>query len=62
MLSIVFSVIQDYMKESIFMQTKWHLLYCDQNFDVCPVADFIDACPPKHQIKILRFLTLLEEH
>lgn len=44
------------------MEPKWHLLYCDQSVDECPVADFIDACQPKHQIKILRFLSLLEEH
>ena len=27
----------------------------------CPVSEFIDRCRPAHQIKILRFLSLLEE-
>ena len=27
----------------------------------CPVTEFIEACQPKHQVKILRFLSLLEE-
>ena len=44
------------------MLSSWHILYCDGNRDICPVTEFIDACPPKHQVKILRFLTLLEEH
>jgi len=26
------------------------------------VTDFIEACQPKHQIKIIRFLSLLESH
>lgn len=43
------------------MISKWHLLYCDQNSEACPVVDFIDACAPKHQVKILRFLSLLED-
>lgn len=40
---------------------KWHLLYCDREIRRCPVTDFIDECRPKHQVKILRFLGLLEE-
>ena len=40
---------------------KWHLLYCDREIRRCPVTEFIDACLPKHQVKILRFLSLLEE-
>ena len=44
------------------MKNQWHLLYCDQSFDLCPIAEFIDACRPNHQIKIIRFLTLLEQH
>lgn len=43
------------------MDRKWHILYCDQMTQACPVSDFIDACPPRHQVKILRFLGLLEE-
>ena len=43
------------------MDTKWHLLYCDEQLQGCPVTDFIEACRPRHQVKILRFLTLLEE-
>jgi hypothetical protein len=43
------------------MQKQWHILYCDAALTTCPVTDFIDACPPRHQVKILRFLSLLEE-
>jgi hypothetical protein len=39
---------------------KWHILFCDETVQGCPVSEFIDACPAKHQIKILRFLALLE--
>jgi len=40
---------------------KWNILYCDALMKMCPISDFIETCPPKHQIKILRFLELLEE-
>jgi len=40
---------------------KWHILFCDNHIEICPVSDFIDRCPNKHQVKILRFLKLLEE-
>lgn len=43
------------------MERKWHILYCDQQANPCPVTDFIEACAPRHQVKILRFLSLLEE-
>lgn len=43
------------------MTPKWHLLYCDEQLQRCPVTEFIEACMPRHQIKVLRFLTLLEE-
>jgi hypothetical protein len=43
------------------MHKRWHILYCDAAVPACPVTDFIDACPPRHQVKILRFLALLEE-
>ena len=43
------------------MNNKWHILFCDDKQKTCPVSDFIDGCPPKHQIKILRFLSLLED-
>lgn len=43
------------------MNRQWHILYCDQDFSGCPVTEFIDQCQPKHQVKILRFLALLEE-
>ena len=42
------------------MANDWHVLFCDEQARECPVSDFIDACQPKHQIKILRFLALLE--
>jgi hypothetical protein len=41
--------------------SKWHLIYCDQDIQFCPVTDFIESSHPKHQIKIMRFLSLLEE-
>jgi hypothetical protein len=40
---------------------KWHLMYCDRELRSCPVTDFIESSPPKHQVKIVRFLSLLEE-
>jgi hypothetical protein len=27
----------------------------------CPVSEFLDACRPEHQVKVLHFLELLEE-
>lgn len=44
------------------MDQKWHILFCDGNMRTCPVEIFIENCAPKHQVKILRFLNLLEEH
>jgi hypothetical protein len=41
---------------------KWHILFCDNQMHSCPVTDFIEGCQPKHRVKILRFLSLLEEH
>jgi hypothetical protein len=41
--------------------SKWHVLYCDRDIPSCPVTNFIDSSPPNHQVKILRFLSLLEE-
>lgn len=43
------------------MRNRWHIVYCDEQMEPCPVTDFIDACAPKHQVKILRFLSLLEQ-
>ena len=43
------------------MDKKWHIVFCDEQVSACPVAEFIDECPPKHQVKIMRFLSLLEE-
>lgn len=43
------------------MRNRWHIVYCDEQMEPCPVTDFIDACAPKHQVKILRFLSLLED-
>lgn len=40
---------------------KWHILYCDASMRMCPITDFIESCPDKHQAKIIRFLELLEE-
>jgi hypothetical protein len=43
------------------VRNRWHIVYCDEQMEPCPVTDFIDACAPKHQVKILRFLSLLED-
>jgi hypothetical protein len=43
------------------LERKWHILFCDEQMAGCPVTEFIEACRPKHQVKILRFLSLLEE-
>lgn len=43
------------------IERKWHILYCDRAIRLCPVTEFIDECQPKHQVKIIRFLDLLEE-
>jgi len=41
---------------------KWHILYCDEKLRTCPVTEFISGCSPKKKVKILRFLSLLEEY
>ena len=43
------------------MSGKWHILFCDEMESACPVTEFINQCPPKHQVKVLRLLSLLEE-
>jgi len=43
------------------MKKKWHILFCDEIDDACPITDFINECEPKHQVKLLRLLSLLEE-
>ena len=40
---------------------QWHIVYCDEHTDPCPVTEFIDRLAPKHQVKIIRFLSLLQE-
>lgn len=42
------------------MKPQWHIIYCDEQMDPCPVTEFIEKCQPKHQVKIIRFLSLLE--
>ena len=44
------------------MDRKWPIIFCDDKAPVCPVSSFLDTVKPKHQVKILRFLSLLEEH
>jgi hypothetical protein len=39
----------------------WHVLFCDEQLRDCPVSEFIEARQQKHQVKILRFLDLLEQ-
>lgn len=43
------------------MSPKWRILFCDEMEKICPVTDFINQCPPNHQVKVLRLLSLLEE-
>lgn len=43
------------------MNQKWRILFCDEAEDACPVTEFINGCSPKHQVKVLRLLSLLEE-
>ena len=43
------------------MKKKWQILFCDEIEDACPITRFINSCPPKHQVKLLRLLSLLEE-
>lgn len=43
------------------MQKKWRILFCDEMEQFCPVTDFINQCEPKHQVKVLRILSLLED-
>jgi hypothetical protein len=40
---------------------KWHILFCDSAIKECPVSDFIETLKPDFQMKVLRFLSLLEE-
>lgn len=46
---------------SVKKNPEWHLVYCDEDISYCPVTDFIQSVHPKHQVKIMRFLSLLEE-
>ena len=43
------------------MPQKWHIMFCDEIEQACPVTDFINQCAPKHQVKVLRLLSLLED-
>ncbi|WDP90297.1 MAG: type II toxin-antitoxin system RelE/ParE family toxin [Desulfobacter sp.] len=43
------------------MEQKWRILFCDEMESLCPVTEFINHCRPKHQVKVLRLLSLLEE-
>ncbi len=43
------------------MEKKWQILFCDEIERSCPVTHFINQCQPKHQVKVLRLLSLLEE-
>jgi hypothetical protein len=44
------------------MKPKWRVLFCDGMEHACPVTDFINSRPKKHQVKLLRLIGLLEEH
>ncbi len=43
------------------MESKWQILFCDEMEQLCPVTEFINKIAPKHQVKVLRLLSLLEE-
>lgn len=43
------------------MSSKWRILFCDEMEQACPVTNFINQCQPRHQVKVLRLLSLLEE-
>lgn len=43
------------------MGDQWQILFCDGNETACPVSDFLNQCRPRHQVKVLRILSLLEE-
>lgn len=49
------------MKGNTTMREKWHILFCDEMEQACPITDFINQCQPRHQVKVLRLLALLEE-
>lgn len=59
----IYFLLTFYSNYFLFMKRnkKWHILYCDNSMKNCPITDFIELQPEKHQIKILRFLELLEE-
>lgn len=42
-------------------QKKWHILFCDETEQACPVTEFLNDCQPVHQVKVLRMLSLLED-
>ncbi len=43
------------------MRKKWNVLFCDPFMKPCPVSEFLDACRPEHQVKVLHVIELLEE-
>ena len=43
------------------MTLKWRIMFCDEMEEACPVTEFINDCAPRHQVKVLRLLSLLEE-
>lgn len=43
------------------MEQKWWILFCDEVEHACPVTQFINAIEPRHQVKVLRLLSLLEQ-
>ncbi len=43
------------------MAQKWRILFCDEIEHACPVTQFINTIEPRHQVKMLRLLALLEQ-
>jgi len=43
------------------MTKQWHVLFCDPIVRLCPVVRFIEGLRPNHQVKMLKFLEILEQ-
>ncbi len=43
------------------MPKKWTVLFCDPNAEICPVTTFLDGLEPRHRVKVLRIVELLED-
>ena len=39
----------------------WHVFFCAPTAVSCPAVSFIDGLRPSHQVKVLKFIELLEQ-